>query len=686
MTGPQVEARDIEHGGRLAAAAAEGEILARGEACYRAGAYAEAAAIFRRLCEETPDDPAPTRLLGLCRLRLGHLDEALALLAKAHALVPDDAYAQLHYGIGLHAAGRHAEAADLFRASARLLPNDPAPFLNLSAALLALSDNRAALDAARRARRRAPQMPQAQYMFALALMALDRLDEAERAFAAALKLDPRFAEAWVNLGVVRYRRNDIEDAKRAMRQALAVAPGHAAAASNLGVFLRLSGHIEVGENLLREVVARNPEAAEARINLAASLLQEGRAADALALLDERPVPAEPRLARHWQMQRSLALLQTGRSHEARATVAGLGAIPPEQAPLLAWRKTLLALAEGDAVAARANAAEMERLIAATPGLVPEHRIMAHFDLAKFWSAQGEPNRAFPHWGEGHRLIGRFQPFSRVAHKSFVDAMIAQFDRARLADGSRARNRDAAPVFIVGMPRSGTTLAEQIIAAHPQAFGAGERTALGRTFAALGGDDTPDAIARIAALDEPTLDAAAEKYLTELHALAPGASRIVDKMPGNFNYLGLSALLLPGARFIHCVRDPRDIGLSIFTFRFYGYHPYAHDLADLGWYIGEHDRLMSHWRAALPNPILTVALKDWVDDFPGTLRRVLAFLDLPYDAACERFYQRDARVRTVSWSQVRQPINAKGLGRWRVYEKHLQPLIAALAEGGTLPVE
>jgi hypothetical protein len=150
------------------------------------------------------------------------------------------------------------------------------------------------------------------------------------------------------------------------------------------------------------------------------------------------------------------------------------------------------------------------------------------------------------------------------------------------------------------------------------------------------------------------------------------------MPGNFNYLGLAALMLPAARIIYCARDPRDIGLSIFTFRFYGHHPYAHDLADLGWYIAEHERLMAHWRAILPNPMMTVRLEDWVADFAGTLRRVLEFLDLPYDPACEHFYEQDSRVRTVSRAQVRQPVNARGLGRWRPYERHLQPLIVELA--------
>jgi Flp pilus assembly protein TadD len=660
------------------------EALALGEARYRAGAYGEAALIFSRICAANPGDSGAMRLLGLCRLRLGDPSGALTLLEKAHRIAPADPYCQLHYGLGLHALGRHEEAAAQFRASAQLLSSDPAPFLNLSAALLAIGDHRRALDAARRARRRAPKMAQAVYMVGLAMLELGRLDEAESEFATAVGLAPNFADAWVNLGIVRYRRDDIERAKVAMRKALDVAPGHPAATANLAVFLRLTGLTEASEQLLLDALALDPAAAEVRINLAVGLLQEERPADALALLDEQPVSAEPRLARHWRIQRSLALLQLRRPQEAQEAIASIGHVPPELAPLWSWLQISFAFSTGDAAGARQHAANMAAALAANPTLVPEHRIMGHFELAVFWTQQREPDRAFQHWTEGHRLLGRFQPFSREAHRRFVDASIAIFDRARLADGPRAQNRDPAPVFIVGMPRSGTTLAEQIIASHPQAFGAGERSALDGAFAALGGGETPDAVARIAALGQPALDAAAQRYLTELHALAPDAARIVDKLPGNFNYLGLAALMLPGARIIHCTRDPRDIGLSIFTYRFFGLHPYAHDLGDLGWYIGQHNRLMAHWREVLPSPILTLALKDWVDNFDGTLRRVLDFLDLPYDPACERFYERESRVRTVSRNQVRQPVNARGLGRWRTYEHHLQPLFTALAEGGALP--
>jgi hypothetical protein len=228
------------------------------------------------------------------------------------------------------------------------------------------------------------------------------------------------------------------------------------------------------------------------------------------------------------------------------------------------------------------------------------------------------------------------------------------------------------------------LCEQILAAHAQVHGAGERSALIHAFAALGGEPGSESAVRgIANLDAPALDAASSRYLADLHALAPDKTRIIDKMPGNYVYLGLVGLLLPGAKIIHCVRDPRDIGLSIFTFRFHGQHGYAHDLGDLGWTIAQQERLMAHWRAALPNPVLTVALADWVTDFDATLARVLVHLDLSPDTNCARFYEAGSRVRTVSRTQVRQPVNARGLGRWPTYATQLAPLIAELEQSGTL---
>jgi tetratricopeptide (TPR) repeat protein len=653
---------------------------AAAEALYRAGDYAAAAALLEPLAIGDPPPHAALRILGLCRLRLGAPLQGLGLLERAHAQAPDDAWCRLHYGIGLQNVGRHDQAAALFRACQTLLPDDPAPALNLSSSLLSLGDRQGAIRAARKARLRAPTMPETHYALGLSYLAADLLDRALDCFQQAARLAPRFADAWINIGVICYRKGAIEAAKRAMRTALAADPDNHAAAANLGGFLRLTGEAEAAETLLRGILRRQPHALAARINLAADLLLEDRAPEALELLD-LPAPADPSMRQHWLLQQALALIKLRRLVEAHTLLGSLGPLPAALEPLLRWRQVLLAVAEGNADLARHLADEMEALLQA-PSVLPEHRIMGHYDLAKFWTGQQQPDRAFPCWAAGHRLLAAVQPFSRQDCSAVVDATIANFDAARLS-GVRAANRDQAPVFIVGMPRSGTTLTEQILSAHAEVHGAGERLALGQACWQLGGANETAAAARIAALDGPALDAAADRYLRELHALDPGARRIVDKMPGNFRHLGPMALLLPGARVIACDRDPRDIGLSIFTFRFYGSHGYAHDLADLGWYIGQHRRLMAHWRAVLPNPIMTVHLRDWVEDFSGTLRRVLDFLELAYDARCEAFHDVQRRVRTVSRTQVQERVNGRGLGRWRAYERHLAPLIDALEASGAL---
>lgn len=551
-------------------------------------------------------------------------------------------------------------------------------------------ETRAALRAASDACHAAPHRREPHYAYGQAWLALNEPARAEQAFVAALRIAPGWADAWINLGIARYQQDAIDDAKLAMRQALRHAPGHRAATANLGAFLRITGEVEAAEALLRQGLALAPDNAGARLNLVVDLLQEGRPEDALALLDEAPAPpGDAPSARHWHLQRAMALLELNRPAAARTAldaVAALGPVPPEIAPLWHWREVLLALAGRDPDAARQSAARMEAALDAMgPSAVPEHRVIGHYDLARFWSGQDDHDRAFAHWGAGHALLRRMQPFSREAHRAFIDANIAYLDRDRLAGGARAGNADPTPVFIVGMPRSGTTLCEQILAAHGAVHGAGERPALARAFAALGqgARTAPQSVRHIAGLDRPALDAAAARYLAELHALAPEASRIVDKLPSNYLYLGLAALLLPGARIIHCVRDPRDIGLSIWTYRFHGEHGYAHDLADLGWTIGQQHRLMAHWRQAMPNPILTVALADWVTDFDGTLARVLAHLELPPDSNCARFHEQETRVRTASRAQVRQPINARGLGRWVPHAARLAPLIEELEQAGMI---
>jgi predicted Zn-dependent protease len=662
------------------------DTMAAAIARYQAGAYQQAAALFAALRAEDPDNPTLLRLNGLALVRGGEAPAGVALLTRAHQLAPQDPLSSLHLGIGLHAAGALADAARLFRHCAAIMPGHSAPLINLAVALLDMGDAVAARDAAHAAVALEPASADARLALGRAQVASN-----ERAGIAALaesvRLRPSDASAWVSLGVARYRFGDLGAATTALRQALAISPGHAIAEANLAAFEGLRGEQADAMARLRAVLEREPDCAAARLNLANLLIHEREAAEALALLPE-PAPTGPEGV-HWRALRAAALLILGRRAEARSEVAAATGVAGDAEIALTWLR--IALDETDleqiSEARERSIARLAQLADTDGAALPEHRIIAHFDLASLQVRRGRRPEAFAHWRKAHALLGKMQPFSRARHAAFVAATCERFDAGRLRHGARAGNDDPAPVFIVGMPRSGTSLTEQILAAHAMVHGAGERFAVHSLVMRLAGSAlTPASVARLASLDRGALSDAAGPFLDALHRLAPGARIITDKMPGNAMHLGFLATLLPGARVIRCTRDPRDIGLSIFQRRFFGYHPYAHDLGDLGWYIGQHETVMRHWESTLPIPMLTIALTDWVQDFATTLQRLLAFPDLPFDPACERFYELDRRVGTASRDQVRRPINDAGIGRWRDYEAELQPMIAELVEAGMLRSE
>ena len=251
-------------------------------------------------------------------------------------------------------------------------------------------------------------------------------------------------------GLARYSQGAIEDAKRAMAIALRAQPGHAAAASNLAALLRLTGSYEAPEKLLREALARNPHDAGARLNLVGDALQEERAADALALLNAVDPPADDlAAARHWHLHRALALIALNRPDKGCTALGefdALGPAPPELKPLRLWRDTLLALAEGRRAEARAAAEEMEAALDNMgPGAVLEHRIMTRYDLAKFWSREGDNGKAFAQWQAGHAQLKTLQPFSREATRIY-GAQVKQPVNARGLGRWKAYATDLAPLI------------------------------------------------------------------------------------------------------------------------------------------------------------------------------------------------------------------------------------------------
>ncbi len=273
---------------------------------------------------------------------------------------------------------------------------------------------------------------------------------------------------------------------------------------------------------------------------------------------------------------------------------------------------------------------------------------------------------------------------------FVTETIEHFTSDLFA-AVRARgigNHDRRPIFVIGMPRSGTTLVEQVLASHPRIFGAGERKDVPRLYSELaGGTEQPTALVRSLLDRDPAgLRLIVERTLARLESLEPGRARhIVDKLPENYLFLGLIAALWPEARVIHCRRDVRDVALSCWS-NFLNDIRWSDDLRHIAQRIVEHDRLNEHWRAVLPCPLITVDYEALVRDFEPQVRRLLAALDLglAFDPACLVFHTMNRTVRTASMNQVRSPINSRSIGRWKNYEAALAPLFETFATMGYRP--
>lgn len=313
-----------------------------------------------------------------------------------------------------------------------------------------------------------------------------------------------------------------------------------------------------------------------------------------------------------------------------------------------------------------------------PDLAHSHRRELHFELGRRLNALQRYDEAFAHFREANRLRGAIYDHAR--HTQLVDEMIRVFNKKGFPEYARATNSSELPVFIVGMPRSGTSLVESILASHPAVFGAGELDFIGlfSRLAPPGLAAKRNLLEVMRDIDVPSINRIADEYLAMLKRLGGEAVvRVTDKLPYNFFRLGLLTLFFPGARVIHCRRDPRDTCLSIYFQNFTGQHDYAYDLRNIGLYYREYLRLMDHWRDVGTLPMLEVQYETLVQSPETQLPRIVEFCGLPWDDACSRFYATDRITKTSSYDQVRRPLYASAVGRWRNYESHLGPLIEAL---------
>jgi tetratricopeptide (TPR) repeat protein len=494
-----------------------------------------------------------------------------------------------------------------------------------------------------------------------------------RTAPASTAAQRRYHLAEVQRGLDRH-----EEARGNYRRALDGMPKMADIHFGLGCSLLALNHMAEAESAFRRALALAPEDAEAADGLAQSLAGLERFEEALAHYD-RALALEPdRPAVHGN--KGICLQYLGRFAEAAA--AHRRAL--ELDPNLAIAHFNLALL-GEAGSGTEDKTERLEILLRRPGLDTRSRVLGEFALARRLDKEGEVERAFAHASRANALKVESLPtaFDGGAFTDYVERLLATFDAPFFAARQGWGLDDPLPILVVGMPRSGTTLVEQILASHPEAHGAGElrwfremtlslqeRLASDRPYPACAEEMTAASASSLA-----------DDYLADLSRRAPEAWRVVDKMPANALRLGLAALLLPGARVVHCRRDPRDTCLSCYFNVFAQGQSFTYDLRHLGLVYRQYARVMAHWAEVLPIPILSLDYEALIEDTEAQVRRLLDFCDLSWDARCLDFHETARPVRTASFHQVRQPLYASSVGRWRAYARHLGPLFEALEIGG-----
>jgi len=663
----------------------------------------EAANLYQALLELDRHHVGSLHNLALIRARQGKLAEAASLLRHALNRRPDEAVAELSLGSVLQAMGQHAESIAHFERALALAPDLAAAHYDLGNALLALGRVEEALGSFDRALAIEPASAPALSAKGSALQALGRSDEAVACHERAIALQPGYAPAHNNLGTALQTLGHTEEASAAYARALALSAGEADLHVNRGKALHRLGRDEEAIGQYEQALALRPHDAEALNDLGNALQSLGRHAEAIERYRQSLTLKPGLAAAHNNLANSLHALD--RHDEAIAAYESALAARPDNAAAASNLGTALrelgrldearrAFERAVALAPREagfhlNLAEMKRFTPDDPqlpalatleqdmsALPRQAQVELCFALAKARADLGHHADAFRHLQSGNALKRAEIAYDEAASLALIERIEAAFTPELMRGKAGLGESSGLPIFIIGMPRSGTSLVEQILASHPEVFGAGELT----DFTALASDAVADFPEHVPAMDGKALRALGARYLARLAARAPQAQRITDKLPANFLFTGLIHLALPQARIIHLRRDPLDTCWSCFATLFTAGQPFAYELGELGRYWRAYDGLMAHWRAVLPEgAMLEVAYEELVADLPRAARRIVAYCGVGWDDACLAFHRTERTVRTASAAQVRQPIYRSSLGRWRDYTAELGPLFEALGD-------
>jgi len=630
--------------------------------------YAELESAAQDALAAQPRSAVLWQLLGIARARQDK--DPLHALRMAVQCAPADATAHLNLGNACARLGRLEEAAASYRRALEIDHEFAEAHNNLGELHLQRGRAAEALRSCQQALRIKPYFAPAHQNLGKALVRLGRFDEAVRSCGSAIALDPGFAEAHNSLGSALLGLAQTQEAIAAFQRALAINPDLAAAHANLARALRSIGRLEDAVVAFRRALALEPDLVLAHTELATALRLQRRT-------DEAEQSCRNALQLHPECAAASVVLaelraDAGRFAEAEEFLRRATAIDPASAEAWAGLARLRRMTPADGAWLTATQCLVEQ------ELPPQRELLLRYAIGKYFDDVGDFEFAFSNYRRANELATECAPaHERGVLSRTIDLVIRSYDSRWVQRARDTVQRSARPVFIVGMLRSGTTLAEQVLASHPQVHGAGELTFWSEAGAAAASSAAAAQPSAVETSDAALADLG-DRYFEVLRQLSPDALRVVDKLPTNFLFLGLIHAALPGARIIHLRRHPIDTCLSIYFQHFEAANTYTNDLGDLAHYYGEYRRLMAHWRSVLPRDvILDVPYEGLVADLPTWARRMLEFIGMPWDARCLDFERTARPVVTASKWQVRQKLFASSVGRWRHYERFVTPLMSLL---------
>jgi len=608
---------------------------------------------------------------GLKALEERDFARAVTSLKKVAKALPDDPDVHFALADALLGQGRVDQAIRECQAGVDCAPAAIVGRIRMGRLLLMAGKGDRALEAFTLAQTVAPDHPHVAAGIAEAKAMTGDLEGAEEGFSAALQLAPGQPDLMISLARVQDARGEADAAEKTLRNACQDHPAELLLWQSLGRALTAWDRLEDASEICSQAQHHHPHSTELmaqRAELAYELRDLETAQELFtALLETRPHDL-------W-IQNDLAqvLASLGEDAESQRRFRQL----TERQPLFGQPWLNIARARRYEDADDADIRQM-RSVLKRRQMDPSQALYVHFALGKAFDDCKMYDQAFVHYEKGNALRREGLQFDSQAVDEHFDRIIEVFSPELMSRFAGQGDVSTKPLIIVGMPRSGTTLLEQVLCAHPDVTTAGELRQLAqaaRGFARESEKPWPECIEEVSAED---LNGSAKVYLGALGARSGSAARVVDKMPQNFLHLGLAALLFPQATFVHCVRDPLDTCLSTFFQVFPSGIDFAYDLGELGHYYRAYERLMTHWQSLLGARLVAVRYEELVAEPEPVLRSLLGNLGLDWDSACLSHQDKVQRVDTLSLYQVRQPLNTGSTERWRHYEEHLAPLQQALA--------